>query len=103
MPAKKTAAKKTAAPQPKETGVDGPFPLADDEYFIAPVVTRRGHSGDAAEDHGAIAAIQQELGLPVTGSFDNATGEAVRAWREKNGLTAASFVDREAWNKMAGA
>lgn len=104
MTAKKTAAKKTAAaPPPKESGVAGTFPIPDDEYFTVPVTTRRGHSGDNIDDMGAILAIQQELGIPGTGIFDAATGDAVRAWREANGLVPATFVDRETWDKMAGA
>ena len=86
----------------KDSGVAGPFPLQEDHYFLPPVVTRHGHSGDDPADRGAIAAIQQEVGVPVTGEFDEATGEAVSAWRDKNGMGAAKFVDAEVWERMAG-
>lgn len=103
--AEKKTAKKAAAPQKrvKDSGVAGSFPLDETHYYIPPVVSRRGHHGQDTADHGAIGAIQQELGLPMTGQFDEATAEAVRAWREKNGLAPGNFVDREAWDKMAGA
>jgi hypothetical protein len=86
----------------KDHGVAGPFPLPEGDYFLHPVVTRRAHWGDDPADRGAIAAIQQEVGVPVTGHFDEATAEAVRAWRDREGLGDAKFVDREVWDKMAG-
>lgn len=117
MTTKRRTAKKAAAPeevapesveapqeepqteqeQPAPQGPLGEFPLPEGHYFHPPVVSPYAHSTDA---DGAILRLQQLLGAPLTGIYDDETVSVVRAWKEARGYRKSPLVDRETWERL---
>jgi len=65
-------------------------------------------SKDAANNAEAVSEAQQKLAtssdgpasLPATGTFDDATEKAVKAFRVKNGLSDAGTIDKATWDLL---
>ena len=56
-----------------------------------------GATGDA------VKALQEKLGVTVTGTFDAATGKAVKAFKNSNGLGNDEIAGPKVWQKIFGA
>ena len=89
---KKPAAKVTKKPAAKPAAsAAGKAPA----YPGAPLTA--GATGDA------VKALQQKLGVTVTGTFDAATGKAVKAFKNSNGLGNDEIAGPKVWQKIFGA
>lgn len=72
------------------------FPLPKGHYFYSKVTSSRGHSGEGS-DRAHVEAIQQALGMAVTGQMDVETITAVKALQKAKRKVATGVVDAETW------
>lgn len=85
--------KKAAAPRKR-------FPLEEGHYYVHPVLSRYGHSGQHPEDRSAVALIQKALKQPVTGEMTRDDSSAVLEWQRKHKVSATGVVDEETWKAL---
>lgn len=69
-------------------------PASNVAYPGAPV--QKGATGDV------VKAIQQKLGVAVTGTFDDATEKAVKTYKNSNGFQNDGIVGPKVWEKLFG-
>lgn len=75
----------------------GEFPLPHGHYFHPPVVAPRAHTGGWDDtESAAIRRLQQRLGVPESGVYDEQTAVAVQAL----GLPSGLVIDEEAWQAL---
>lgn len=94
------AAKKTAAKPEKPDSPLGEFPLPDGDYFHPQVVSRRAHWGEDERDKAHLRLVQEFLGVSATGTYDEATGNAVLGWKADHDLLPSLVIDAQTWQQM---
>jgi hypothetical protein len=100
MAAKKTAAKKAAAPVKQHDDVLGAFPLHSGHYFHPPVVSPAAHDGSDPVSYDALRRVQRVLDLPETGAYDDATRDTVVGWKTRHHLGSSPVIDEETWQAL---
>lgn len=81
----------------KESGVHSEWPYEEDHYLATPSLAARSH-----HDGGPVAEVQEELGVEVTGVFDEATRDALIQYQQDNDLPVTGVVDADQWEHFAG-
>lgn len=115
-PAKKTAAKKTAAPRKKAEPEQKPaevevapdqstvyatgravydFPLGEGDYFSVPVTSRRSTSRGAG-----VTRIKRALHLPLNTAYDEEMADAVGEFQQDHDLPVTRVVDKATWDAI---
>lgn len=80
-----------------DAGPGTPWPLGDDKHGFY----RRTRSAAYVWQGAEVVALQERLGVAKTGIFDDATSEAVLAFKaERQDLTPGEVVDRETWSAL---
>lgn len=77
-----------------------PFPYEDDHYLSTPATSPRSHSG--GDDEATVKAVQEALEVEQTGTYDEATREAVMAFQQKRKIEVTGVVDAGTWKKLLG-
>lgn len=74
-----------------------PFPLSTGQMFGPKTLNQRRW----VHDHQGVERVQEALSLPLTGKWDQETGEAVRAFqRGRKRLRETGLVDRATWKAL---
>ena len=81
----------------KTSGVRSDWPFLKRQYLSTPAVSRNGVS-EGAE----VKAVQEQLGLDTSGSYDAKTREAVLDYQRENDLALSGVVDFETWEHLKG-
>lgn len=82
----------SAAPAAKPAAAKPAAAAAGKPAFPGPLTA--GASGDA------VKALQEKLGVPVTGTFDAATGAAVKKFKNANGLGTDEVAGPKVWARL---
>lgn len=77
-----------------------PFPYEDDHYLSTPATSPRSHSG--GDDEPVVKLVQHALEVEQTGTYDEATREAVLAFQKKRKIEPTGVVDSATWKKLIG-
>jgi peptidoglycan hydrolase-like protein with peptidoglycan-binding domain len=77
-----------------------PFPYEDDHYLSTPATSPRSHSG--GDDEAVVKQVQEALEVEQSGTYDEATREAVIAFQTKRKIEPTGVVDAATWKKLLG-
>jgi peptidoglycan hydrolase-like protein with peptidoglycan-binding domain len=75
-----------------------PFPFESDHYIATPSISPRSHSG--GDDEAVIREVQEALDVEASGTFDEATRDAVLAFQKKKKIDESGVVDEATWKKL---
>lgn len=78
----------------------GEFPLQQGHYFYTPVTSPSAHTGRLGRESEPVMALQRAVGATQTGLFDEATAQAVSAWKQQHGLDRSPVVDEATWEHL---